>query len=236
MLRKSLLAAVFLLFIASCDKKETPSTTGGVLFWTDSQYSIANCGNLTVSVAGKQTIINTFLTTEPTNCTNTTGTAGQGGYILLEQGTHNYTVTSSQGCISTNGTITVTANSCNRIKILPPASLLSTWRKVSDEVIVADSSTNPATTISHVFNNYEGTLVIRNSTQFEQHFTSPTILDAYGTYTLGTLQNRNTIRLLSPVNDITYFYNVTPTQLVLKKFSNVSGNTWNTNIVTFQRQ
>jgi hypothetical protein len=86
---------------------------GGVLFWSEDPFVIPSCGNVIVKLSnGQQTIITGYYNNPgPSNCVNQVG-----GYVLMDVGTYNYTVTTSRGCTGGSGTITVTEG-CNIFKI-----------------------------------------------------------------------------------------------------------------------
>ncbi len=90
-----------------------PPKQGGVLFWSEDPNAISTCGTFTVTISnGKKTTITGFYNNPgPANCINQVG-----GYVLLDVGTYQYTVTRSLGCPGGNGTITVTEG-CNLVKL-----------------------------------------------------------------------------------------------------------------------
>jgi hypothetical protein len=89
-----------------------PPKQGGVLFYIADPNAIPRCGNFVVTMStGQQTTITGFYpVTPPASCVNTFG-----GYLLLNVGTYQYTVTSS-GCAQGTGTITV-VEGCNKVVI-----------------------------------------------------------------------------------------------------------------------
>jgi hypothetical protein len=89
-----------------------PPKQGGVLFYLDDPMVIPRCGNVVITISnGKQTTITGFYNiSPPANCVNQVG-----GYVLLDVGTYQYTVT-SKTCAQATGTITV-VEGCNKIKI-----------------------------------------------------------------------------------------------------------------------
>ena len=89
-----------------------PPKQGGVLFYIDDEQAIPRCGNFVVTISnGKQTTITGYYPfSPPANCVNQVG-----GYVLLDVGTYQYTVT-SQNCAT--GTLSLTVNEgCNKVKI-----------------------------------------------------------------------------------------------------------------------
>ena len=84
---------------------------GGVLFWTNSPTVISTCGNILITISnGKQTLISGYYINTPVNCVNQVG-----GYVLLDVGTYQYTITSNF-CGTVTRTLTV-VEGCNRVQI-----------------------------------------------------------------------------------------------------------------------
>jgi len=89
-----------------------PPKKGGVLFYISDASVIPRCGNVVITLStGQQTIISEYYpVSPPATCVNQVG-----GYILLEVGTYQYTITSAR-CAPANGTLTV-VEGCNKIRI-----------------------------------------------------------------------------------------------------------------------
>lgn len=96
---------------SSCCKY--PPKQGGVLFWSEDPFAISTCGTFNITISnGKTTIIKGYYNNPgPLNCVNIIG-----GYVLLDVGTYQYTVTRSLGCPGGGGTITVNEG-CNLFKL-----------------------------------------------------------------------------------------------------------------------
>lgn len=86
---------------------------GGVLFWSGDAALYGSCGLITIALNnGKQTTISGYYNLAPADCVNRVG-----GYILLDVGDYNYTVSfSNSGCSGGTGSISV-SEGCNRIRL-----------------------------------------------------------------------------------------------------------------------
>jgi hypothetical protein len=89
-----------------------PPKKGGVLFYISDASVISRCGNVMITLStGQQTIISGYYpVSPPATCVNQVG-----GYMLLDVGTYQYTITSPR-CAPANGTLTV-VEGCNKIGI-----------------------------------------------------------------------------------------------------------------------
>lgn len=90
-----------------CQKK------GALLFWTNDPFILSNCGTITVKLDdGEQTNITGYYYVAPSDCVNRFG-----GYLFVEEGTYNYTVTTQYGCVINGGTVKVVGGTCNFAKV-----------------------------------------------------------------------------------------------------------------------
>ena len=83
------------------------SSTGNVMFWTSSDLG---CGNISVSVANSSGIISQYYTSGSPDC-------GAGGCATFTLAPGNYSFTASCDGNSWNGSVTVTAGGCFKMRL-----------------------------------------------------------------------------------------------------------------------
>ncbi len=83
------------------------STTGNAMFWTSSDLG---CGNITVNISNSSGVISQYYSGGTPNC-------GAGGCANFTLPPGNYSFSASCSSGNWNGTITVTAGGCSRMKL-----------------------------------------------------------------------------------------------------------------------